>query len=220
MTRSASSGSFLFPLLPLPNFVLFPGTFLPLNIFESRLRALVTEATLDEGLLVQALLRPGWETDYHRYPAVHNVACLARIVTVERIADGRLNILLEGIDRVEILDEVRDRLFRRAVVRLLPRRSRPAPIQRRRLFALLEAIFTVAGKNLPPDLFERLETISNDDLLADTLAHILHISPEEKQELLEMDSAGSRLNSVCNNILQIIRRSTSGRGTDTKEFPE
>ena len=56
-------------LFPLPNLVLFPHVVQPLHIFEPRYRQLMADALADDRLIAMALLRPGWEEDYHRKPA-------------------------------------------------------------------------------------------------------------------------------------------------------
>ena len=52
-------------LFPLPNLVLFPHVVQPLHIFEPRYRQLMADALADDRLIAMALLRPGWEEDYH-----------------------------------------------------------------------------------------------------------------------------------------------------------
>src|SRR5437588_601321 len=84
-------------LFPLPNLVLFPSVIQPLHIFEPRYRALMGDALADDRLMALALLRPGWEEDYHKAPTIYPVVCLGRIFQEERLADGRYNLLLHGL---------------------------------------------------------------------------------------------------------------------------
>jgi hypothetical protein len=55
----------LLPIFPLPNVVLFPNVFLPLHVFEPRYRSMVADALTTDRLIGMALLKPGWEQDYH-----------------------------------------------------------------------------------------------------------------------------------------------------------
>src|SRR5436190_15739676 len=93
------------PLFPLPNVALFPATQLPLHIFEPRYRALVSDALEGERLIGMVMLRPGWEPGYEGTPAVYPVGCAGFITHADRLADGRYNILLRGLDKFRILEE-------------------------------------------------------------------------------------------------------------------
>src|SRR4051812_12320348 len=84
-------------LFPLPNLVLFPHVAQPLHIFEPRYCALMADALDDDRLIAMALLRPGWEDDYHKQPPIHDMVCLGRIQQEMRLEDGRYNFLLQGL---------------------------------------------------------------------------------------------------------------------------
>jgi Lon protease-like protein len=94
------------PIFPLPDAVFFPETLLPLHVFEPRYRDMVTDCLAGDRRLAVAMLRPGWEKDYHGRPPVCPVAGLGEIIHVERLADGRYNILLDGRMRVRIEEEL------------------------------------------------------------------------------------------------------------------
>jgi Lon protease-like protein len=107
-------------LFPLPNLVLFPHVVQPLHIFEPRYRELVADALAGDRLMALALLLPGWEEDYHRCPPIHPVVCLGRISQEERLPDGRYNLLLHGLVRARVGEELKtDKLYRSARVELL-----------------------------------------------------------------------------------------------------
>ena len=100
-------------LFPLPNLVLFPSVIQPLHIFEPRYRQLTEDALKDDRLIGMALLRPGYEEDYHNSPPIYPVICLGRIYKEERLPDGRWNLLLHGLTRARVESEVdADRLYR------------------------------------------------------------------------------------------------------------
>src|SRR3954470_16208806 len=96
----------LLPLFPLPNVVLFPNVFLPLHVFEPRYRQMTADALAGDRLIGMVLLRPGWEPQYEGNPPVHPVACLGRIVADQRLDDGRYNLLLKGVSRARIVEEI------------------------------------------------------------------------------------------------------------------
>src|SRR5688572_7162698 len=117
-----NGGSFsgLARLFPLPNLVVFPHVVQPLHVFEPRYRELMQDALAGDKLIAMAVLAPGWENDYEGRPAVRPVACLGRIATHERLPDGRFNMLLLGLRRVRLVEELPpEHLYRVAHVELL-----------------------------------------------------------------------------------------------------
>src|ERR1700733_7505883 len=106
----------LLPLFPLPTVVLFPNVFLPLHIFEPRYREMVADAEAGDRMIGMVLLRPGWERDYEGRPPVYPIGCSGVMTHVERLADGRYNLVLRGVERFRILSEDDGRLYRRASI--------------------------------------------------------------------------------------------------------
>src|SRR4051794_9383388 len=94
------------PLFPLPDLVLFPAVVQPLHIFEPRYRQLMADALAGDRLMALALLKPGWEEDYQKRPPIHPVVCLGRIFKEERLPDGRYNLLLHGLSRARVREEI------------------------------------------------------------------------------------------------------------------
>ena len=116
-------------LFPLPDLVLFPHVMQPLHIFEPRYREMVQEALATDRLIAIARLKPGWEPDYEKRPAVFPLGCSGLITHVERLQDGRYNIVLRGIERFRILAEDHARSFRRAAVEPVPSSNFHQPIK-------------------------------------------------------------------------------------------
>src|SRR5688500_2238689 len=94
------------PLFPLPSVVLFPRAVLPLHIFEDRYRVMTADALDGDRLIAMALLRPGWEKSYYARPAIEPVVCVGRIVSHEKLSDGKYNFLLEGLARARVVREL------------------------------------------------------------------------------------------------------------------
>jgi uncharacterized protein len=108
------------PLFPLPSLVLFPDTLVPLLVFEDRYRVMVKEALEGERLVAMALLKGGWETQYTGNPPIHERVCVGSIVGHEKLPDGRYKMLLYGLFRAEVLDEVQAQPYRKARVQVVP----------------------------------------------------------------------------------------------------
>jgi uncharacterized protein len=176
-------------LFPLPNLVLFPCVVQPLHIFETRYRQLMEDALKDDRLIGMALLQPGWEPDYHKSPPIHPVICLGKIHKEQRLPDGRWNLLLHGLARARVENEVKaDRLYRMARVRLVQEEEvaskHAARDLRRRLGRGMERWFTAQGAALV-----QLEKLLHSDLtlgaLCDVFGFALPIAVAVKQQLLE-----------------------------------
>jgi Lon protease-like protein len=186
----------LLPIFPLPTAVLFPSVFLPLHIFEPRYREMVADALRSDRLIGMVLLRPGWESEYDGRPAVYPVGCSGVITHVERLPDGRFNIVLRGLDRFRILTEDHQRSYRRADVDPL----REPPIDARDRTALkalrhrLEVLIAPAIEGSGGDV-HTAPGMADEDLV-NTLSQYLELDPIERQALLEMDGVTRRAEAL------------------------
>src|SRR5438132_10391791 len=88
------------PVFPL-NTVLFPSMPLPLHIFEERYRAMVQDIKHGDKRFCVALIKEGEEVGSDAAPC--QVACLAEVVHLQALADGRYFLLAVGVERVRIL---------------------------------------------------------------------------------------------------------------------
>jgi Lon protease-like protein len=93
------------PLFPLPGVVLFPRAVLPLHVFEERYKTMMADAVRGDRQIAMALLRPGWERDYYSKPVIDPVVCVGRILSHERLPDGKYNLLLQGQARARVVRE-------------------------------------------------------------------------------------------------------------------
>ncbi len=88
------------PVFPLAGALLFPGSQLPLHIFEPRYRAMVRDALASDRLI--AMIQP---KDSEEPPSLFEIGCIGRIGTCDELDDGRFNIVLEGLSRFRIARE-------------------------------------------------------------------------------------------------------------------
>src|SRR5256885_1554044 len=105
MSASAWSGEdpVVVPIFPLPKLVLFPGTLLPLHVFEPRYRDMLADTLANERRLIAvAQLKPGWESLYEGRPEIYDVAGVGRIVQHKKNPDGTYDIVLEALARVQL----------------------------------------------------------------------------------------------------------------------
>jgi Lon protease-like protein len=102
----------LVPLFPLPNVVLFPRVVLPLHIFEERYKQMTADVLRSHKTIAMALLKPGWEKNYYGRAAIEPVVCVGRIVSHEKLQDGRYNFLLHGAMRARVVGEADGQPYR------------------------------------------------------------------------------------------------------------
>ncbi|MBI5316080.1 MAG: LON peptidase substrate-binding domain-containing protein [Nitrospirae bacterium] len=176
------------PVFPLPNVVLFPKTYLPLHIFEPRYRAMISDAAMSGQCVGMALLKEGWEVDYCGHPPVFSRGCVGRLANVQPLADGRSNILLQGLERFEIEREWYDKVYREATISLVARDREASldPAVRRRLFAVLESY--LRSRDDMPTWQEIFREEASDEIVINALSTYLECTPLEKQFLLEAES--------------------------------
>jgi uncharacterized protein len=187
------------PIFPLPNVVLFPNVFLPLHIFEERYRDMVSDSLSEDRIIGMVLLRPGWEPNYEGRPPVYPVGCAGLITHAERLADGRFNIVLQGLEKFRIVEEDDSRPYRLArvesIVESIDDRDRDEMrLARRRLESLLvpQPRGRGAETKVPPSM--------PDEDLVNALAQYLELEPVEKQALLERDGLLAR----CRSLIELL----------------
>ena len=95
----------IIPVFPLSNFIIFPNTSVPLNIFEPRYIDMINDSMKNNKLI--GMIQPKkLKNSKDTIPELHQVGCLGRITTFQETNDGRYLIELKGIIRFEILKEV------------------------------------------------------------------------------------------------------------------
>jgi Lon protease-like protein len=190
-------------LFPLPNLVLFPQVIQPLHIFEPRYRQMLADALDDDRLLAMALLKPGWEEGYHLAPPIHPVVCVGRVFQEERLADGRYNLLLHGLARARVVEELDTaKLYRSARVELLPEVPAPpavGPGLRRRLGEQMTR-WLADQEGALPQLRKLLEGPLTLGALCDVFAYALPVGVEAKQQLLEEPQAEARVRRLLSRL--------------------
>jgi Lon protease-like protein len=107
-------------LFPLPDLVMFPHVVQPLHIFESRYREMLNAALDSDGLIAMSILAPGWEPDYDGRPTLLPHVCVGKVITHQRLDDGRYNLMLLGMRRGRIVSELPPtRSYREAEIELI-----------------------------------------------------------------------------------------------------
>ncbi|HYE61076.1 MAG TPA: LON peptidase substrate-binding domain-containing protein [Phycisphaerales bacterium] len=108
------------PLFPLDAVTLLPQQLLPLHVFEERYRQMVEHALDGSGQIAMAVFAGDqWKQNYHGRPPLRPAVCVGQIVQHEKLADGRYNVLVQGVCRARIIHELpmeEGRLYRLAML--------------------------------------------------------------------------------------------------------
>lgn len=190
------------PLFPL-NAVLFPGTTLPLHIFEPRYREMVGRCLEHDETFGIALLLEGDEAGQPGTP--HRIGTEAAIIASRRYPDGRYDIVVEGRRRFETVRLDRTRKLLRADVEFLREMpGRGADETAQAVSALVEGVvetLEVKGQAVVDETWRDLDASS----LSYRVASILPATDAVKQDLLEIPDAATRLRREA-KLLMSIRR--------------
>ncbi len=209
-------------LFPLPNLVLFPHVMQPLHIFEQRYREMLEDALATDRLIAITLLAEGWESNYEGRPPIRSMACLGRITTHYRLADGTYNVLLLGLRRVKIVRELEPkRLFREAQLEICEDFYPPQDAPRHS--ALLRKIREGLLQLLPrlSEVHEQLDQLLENDvslgMLTDVLGYTLDIDLNEKQALLEEINVYDRAELLLRHLTALLGNPIGEKAND--KFP-
>ena len=175
------------PIFPLSNFIIFPNTSVPLNIFEPRYLQMVDDCMKGSRLI--GIVQPK-KTGELKNPNLYEIGCVGKITSFNETEDGRYLIVLNGICRYKIIDELKnDKLYREFNVSFENYVDDLKEINRDEIkFSDLKFIF-----NNLRDLFKKRGYLinwkdiekQNLDQMINTLSMASPFSLEEKQILLE-----------------------------------
>ena len=189
----------IIPVFPLSNFIIFPNTTVPLNIFEPRYLDMVNDSMKSNKLI--GMIQPKNSKDKNGIPKLHDVGCLGKIMSFRETEDGRYLIELKGKIRFKIINEVNtDKKYRSVEVDYKGFLNDLSDEKEKINFSDLELIF----KDLK-SLFEKrgfiinwkaLEKQSLDETI-NALAMASPFSLEEKQILLEAKNLDIRKNKIA-----------------------
>ena len=189
----------ILPVFPLSNFIIFPKTTVPLNIFEPRYIDMINDSMKSNKLI--GMIQPKNSSDDFNGPVLHNIGCLGKITSFKETEDKRYLIELKGLIRFEVIKEIETAKKYREYEVDFKRFNHDLDDKKEQLrFSDLELIF----KDLKT-LFEKrgfiinwkeLEKQSLDETI-NALAMASPFSLEEKQILLEAENLSIRKNKIA-----------------------
>ncbi len=219
MTFSADRFSGMARLFPVPDLVMFPHVIQPLHVFEPRYRDLLAEALDDDQLIGMPVLASECETDCDERPELRPIACLGKIISYQTCGNGRSNILLLGLHRMRLMDELTSaKPFREANVRLIDDVYSPnADQQRNRVHRALLTAFKrkLSRESEAKDCFDEL--LRGDislSVLTDIVAHTLDLAASYKAQLLSEPDVDQRARWLLTKLRQKRRGKLPTNGYD------
>lgn len=212
-------------LFPLPNVVLFPRVIQPLHIFEPRYKQMVEDALKDNRLIALCLLQPSGGYGVNHVAPIFPDICIGQIHQEERLADGRFNLLLQGVARAKIIKEVNDgKLYRTAKVEILQDVSHASEENATRIRTKLLKGMT-KWFTQQPSAKEQLARLVNSDLslgnLCDVFSFALPLSVEMKILLLQLVNVEDRASLLLEVIEQMTPEVTKppSISSPSKKYP-
>ena len=203
------------PIFPLSGAVVLPGVQLPLNIFEPRYLNMVAAALSTDHLI--GMVQPRHDAARTEPPPVHHIGCAGRITSYSETNDGRIVMVLTGLCRFEIAEELPERdSFRR----VRPDWSRfagdydldaGAIADRERVLGSLRAFCSQRSVEVPWDDIGRMDDYDLVNLLC---AH-LPLGADDKQALLETDGVHARAD-LMRGLMEMSAFGAAAGGTEQR----
>jgi Lon protease-like protein len=190
----------IIPVFPLSNFILFPKTSVPLNIFEPRYIDMINDSMKMDKLI--GMIQPlGLNNNKELNPKLHKIGCLGKITSFKKSKNDSFLIELQGLARFETINEIKsDKKYRQYKINFDKFDNDLKDQSEEIKFTDLELIF----KDLK-SLFEKRGFIINwkaleKQSLNETINALAMASPfslEEKQVLLEAKTIDLRKNKIA-----------------------
>ncbi len=174
------------PVFPLSNFIIFPKTTVPLNIFEPRYIQMIDDSMKSNRYI--GMIQPK-KTGNLKKPDLHKIGCVGKITSFNETDDGRYLIVLNGVCRYETISEINsDKLYRECEVNfekfsndLIEKNEQVKFSDLKQVFNDLKKLFEQQGYQINWNDLEK----QNVGQTINTLSMASPFTLEEKQILLE-----------------------------------
>ena len=196
-------------IFPLSGALLFPGMHLPLHIFEDRYRALINDAMARDRRI--GMIQPKTDGDV---PELFDIGCVGKIVDIEALDDGRFNIVLEGVARFRVVEEIDAstafRQVRAEIEEDMEIDEVLASTERAALEIASRKFAEAQGYQVDWDSIGRLDDMS----FVNGIAQIAPFDAASKQALLEIDGLSNRAELII-QLLNFFGRQDGDEGRVT-----
>jgi len=147
---------------------------------------------------------------FEEFAAIHEVGCAGRIIHDQELPDGRFNILVQGVSRVRLTDE----LFSGTSYRRFKAEALPAPSDKAlahasgELARMQSCVLSLRSSVAKTDaqLAEVLRVTSDPLALADILCAVLVSEPDQRQTCLETSNVRDKLSMLNDTLMETMLR--------------
>lgn len=224
--RSSSSQNVVIPplpadaiiIVPVRNFVLFPGTVMPITLGRERSIAAAQQAVRDQAQI--GILMQRDEAEEPSALDMHRMGTVANVVRYLTAPDGTQHLVCQGEQRFQIVEFLNGWPFMVArVLRLADAEDHSPDIEARLLHLRGQAVEALELlPQAPREMIAAINGIDAPGALADFTASYMDIKPEEKQEILETVDIAARTDKVSRLLAQRIEvlRLSAEIGKQTK----
>ena len=194
------------PVFPLSNFIMFPGTNIPLNIFEPRYLQMINDSMKKHRMI--GMIQPK-KSGTLKKPDLYEIGCIGKITSFNETEDGRILIILNGICRFKIKSELNtEKLYRECSVQYNNFKNDISKKSNEVSFSDLDLIMENMKKFFKKQGYiVNLKDLEKKDL-SQTLNDLSMASPfslEEKQILLEsldVNIRKEKMEQILNNYIK------------------
>jgi ATP-dependent Lon protease len=202
-----------YPLLPLRDVVVFPHMVIPLFVGRPKsIKAL--ETAMEAGKHILLVAQKSAAKDEPSPEDLYGIGSVANILQMLKLPDGTVKVLVEGVQRAQLVRVNDERTHFSAEATMIPADSvetTEVEAMRRAMLAQFDQ-YVKLNKKIPPEILTSLSGIDEPGRLADTVAAHLPLKLEQKQAVLEMSEVKKRLEHLLSlleaelDILQVERR--------------
>ncbi|MDP3151511.1 MAG: LON peptidase substrate-binding domain-containing protein [Archangium sp.] len=190
-------------VFPLPSVVLLPGSAAPLHIFEPRYRAMIKDAVASDGIFAMAQVLPGQESLLPNKPQLEEMLCVGVITMNEELEDGRFNLVLVGVARARLKNELStSHPYREVEAELLEDEA----VDPEADVSLRRAVVELVAR-LPTEVGKRVAQVASrvsGGALADVVASTFMQDPQRRFEVLSETDVHLRMEIVTEELLMLV----------------
>jgi ATP-dependent Lon protease len=191
------------PVLPLKSTVVFPRIFIPLSVGRKKSLQLLEELSGAERHIAVATQLNEHDEEVG-FKDIHHVGAMVRIQHMLKLPDGTVQLAVLGLRRIRLTSALSEEPYLTCGVEMLPEaHDSIPPIERealmRRAISSFQQLVTLAP-HLPAELSSGAAGIDDPLHLAYYIANHTRLTTEQRQEVLEMDSAKAKLERLLGNM--------------------
>ncbi|MDO8461957.1 MAG: LON peptidase substrate-binding domain-containing protein, partial [Deltaproteobacteria bacterium] len=196
-----NANTYLVPLLPLRDIIVFPHMVVPLFVGREKSIAALEEAmSKEKDVLLAAQVNA--KTNDPKDEDIYKVGTLGTIIQLLRLPDGTVKVLIEGKKRARIKRFVpSNNFFLVEVEEVLE--NREVTVETEALMRGIKGVFEAyvkLNKRIPPEMLSSVLTIDDPSRLADTIVAHLQLKLPDKQKIMEIENPSERLERLYKQI--------------------